>query len=201
MTRPRVTTETEAANLALARIGASPVASLADASKRARQAAAAFGPVRDALLRRAPWNFARVDAVLVEEPVTDPPGRFSRRFRLAERDLAVWEVHGLGADEWEVSSVETPQAIRYLLTDATAPVAVVTQRRDPAQWDALFTDVFCDMLAAELADAINGGGGDGLRERAERKLLPALRTDAREAARGARPRDTSWIAARRGWRG
>lgn len=199
MGSPRVTSETDAANLALARVGASPIVSLDDASKRARFAARAFGPTRDALLRRHPWNFALVTFQPVEQPDVTP-GRFSRGWLIPEEIVTIWDVLGLGADQWEMASQDgATTGYRLLMCDADAPQVRAARRRDPAYWDPLFVDVFASLLAAELAPALKGEGGEALREAAEARLLFAKRADSREAASGQVTRDTSWVAARRAW--
>lgn len=207
---PRAATETEAANLALQRIGQAPVAALTEQVKRARAAARAFGSVRDALIRRHPWNFAKQRVALTAMSPAPSDGPFARRFLLADTHLVVWGVEGLGEDEWEVAGDAPTGAAspplagpRWLYCDLEAPLAIIGVVRDPAFWDPIFLDVFADKLAAELAPALaaSPSAGDEFEQRAEAKLMRAVRADSREAAPSRRPQTTSWIAARggRGW--
>lgn len=204
---PRAATETEAANLALQRIGQAPVVALTEQTKRARAAARAFGSVRDALIRRHKWNFAEQRVALTAASPAPSAGPFAHRFLLADTHLVVWGVETLGEDAWKVAGaapladaaplIDGP---RWLYCDLEAPVAIIGVVRDPVYWDANFLDVFADKLAAELAPALglSPNAGDDFEQRGEMKLLRAIRADSREAAPSRRPQGTSWIAARAG---
>lgn len=200
MSLARAGNETEVANLALARIGEPGIASIDDPSRRARVCKQAFGAARDAVLRRGNWNFASAWTVPVEETPAPTIGRFSHRYRLPADCIAVRGVKGLEADAWLVEGAAPPSAAPLLLlTDASAPEVNYTAIRDPAQWDPLFLDVFCDWFAAEIAPQIGRAPEDGLKFRsaAESKLLDAKKADAREAARSERDYSRySWFRAR-----
>lgn len=58
--------ETDIANMALVRLGATPISTLSSTDPGAYQARTLYGPARDTLLRSAPWNFARVFSSLAQ---------------------------------------------------------------------------------------------------------------------------------------
>lgn len=204
----RSQTEVEAASGALALLGQPPIADLTQATAGARAAASRFADVRDALLRAYDWNFAAA----WDRPARDPQsalGPLTNRFPLPDDCLLVRGVDGLETDEWAVEAaaaqVGAEAGSRMVLATNADTVLVSYTRRveNPAQWDALFLDVFQLRLAAALAPMIGADPGKGaeLANRAEAMLLPAKRRDAREKARAQVSRSTSWLDARRsGWR-
>ena len=68
-----MTSVVEICNLALTRIGAQTINSLAEASAQAIHCNLLFGPTRDAVLRQVPWRFATARQVLALLDETHPP--------------------------------------------------------------------------------------------------------------------------------
>lgn len=181
----------ERCNSALASLGARSVTSLVEESKEARLCALRAEPVRDALLRAHPWNFAmkRAELPALAEGTGD-----ASRFQLPADCLIVRRVEAAEPDAWSVEG-------RTLIAPVPPPAAVRYTARitDPTQWDALFAECFAAKLAAELAVAVTGSRG----EEAHReklylgKLADARRNDAQESG-GTMLRDGSWLDARVG---
>ena len=181
----------ERCNAALASLGARSVTSLGEESKEARLCALRAEPVRDALLRAHPWNFAMRRADL---PALAEEADGANRFQLPADCLIVRLVEAAEPDDWRVEG-------RTLIAPVPPPAAVRYTARitDPTQWDALFAECFSAKLAAELAVAVTGSRAEeGHREQLYRaKLAEARRNDALESG-SAVPREGSWLEARVG---
>lgn len=205
MTAPSPLTETAMANGALAEIGETAITDIDDPKRAAaRVCKQNFGAVRDALLRRVPWQFAqhRVSPAAVAAPAGSP---WAYRYRMPGDCIAPQDIVGADPASWEVSSAGDDQSLGVVVdANITAPQIVYTRRIvNPAQWDALFAQVFQLMLAAKINPLI---GRDKQKTndcllRAERLLGTASRLDAQAQAANRVSGNTSWIAARRGWRG
>lgn len=204
----RAATEVQAANGALRHIGEPALASLDEPRAAARACKPAFPDVRDALLREADWNFATAWAVpaCLPGPAIGP---LKKRYAMPADCVGVRYIDGLTEDDWAVEDAAllpgqpAPEAI-IVVTNATAPRICYTRRiENVALWDALFLDVFQLRLGAAIAPGIGRSRAIAveLEARATARLKPAKRRDAREKARTAVTRETSWISARRSYRG
>lgn len=202
----RATSETEAANGALAHVRHPPIASIDERRAVAIACRTRFADTRDALLRDYPWNFATAWVV----PAADPRpalGPLKIRYPLPEDCLRVRRVVGLESDAWAVEAAnvapgEEPTLVAVLVSNAAAPHVEYTRRvENPTLWDALFLEIFQLMLGARIAPLIarNAGLAAELEGRARALLKPARRVDAQEKARSDIPRRSTWIDARRGW--
>lgn len=146
-------TETAVANAALSLIGIStPLTDIDnDDSGNARTVRLHFASVRDALLRRYPWNFAEKYDTLTALP-SAPKFNYSYAYNMPSDCLRVLEVGGThwtrARDVWKVQG-------RTILTDECAPLPVIYTRREDrvAIWDALFRLAFEVALAARIAPA------------------------------------------------
>lgn len=202
----RATTEVQAANGALAHCKHPPIASLTEKRAAARYCRTRFADVRDALLREYPWNFSTAWVTPSMHPVP-ARGPLKNRYPLPDDCLGVRFVEGLETDEWAVEAstldpAEPPLLAGMLVTNANAPNICYGKRIETvALWDALFLEVFQLKLGAAIAPLLKRSTAlaEALDARASAKLRPAKRTDAQEKARTEIPRDTSWLAARRGW--
>ncbi len=203
----RAASEVEAANGGLSEIGEPPIASLDEPRAAARVCKSRFHDVRDTLLREVDWNFAT--AWVVPGMHTTPAiGPLKNRYILPPDCVKVRFVKGLDADEWalEASSVApTTQPILggVLVTNAVAPKVCYTRIiEQPVLWDALFLQVFQKRLGAAIAPRIGRSQAIAGRLNGEAVALlkVAKRKDAQEKARTELPRETSWLAARRGGR-
>lgn len=199
----RATVDLHAANGALALLGEARLTSLDEDRPAARAITDAFGNVRDALLRRHPWNFALKYRNLTRDP-TLPAGSFAYGFPLPSDCLRVRSVDGLGADAWAVEAPENadPNATQLapvLFCDTTsARIAYTASIVHVGLWDSLFLEVFELELAARIAGVVGQAGmADTLRVTAASRLSSARRVDEREAARSRITSDVSFLRARR----
>lgn len=181
-----LTTQTQLANLALAKIGARRIASLeGDSSEEARQCRLHFEHKRDTLLRRHQWNFAKA-RVALSRLTDDPVSEWGAAWQLPA-DL-VRHIRIVGADrDIPVTSYEIEG--RKLLCDITEDLGIVyvSNAKPVNEWDSLFVDALVLQLAAELAGPIaqNPAQAADLLTQFERLALPAAETaDAREVLSG-----------------
>lgn len=183
--------EVERANAALTAIGARRINSLSEDVKEARVCSLRFGPVRDALIRAHPWNFALSRARL-PAAADAPAWGWARAFPFPADALRIWRVSGLTDDDWAVEG-------RQILTDAAAPLAIQYLRRatNPADWDPGFAEAFAARLAAEIAADIvdETTTVERMWGLYRDKAAEARRADAQEGSAERLP-DPSWIAAR-----
>lgn len=199
----RAADELGAINQTLILLGEEQISSLSGGSLAARTLPKAFAGVRDALLRRHPWNFATRRATLSADPDA-PPGSFSTGYALPADCLRVRAVTGAAEDDWAVEDGAADRSpapsTSYLYTDITAPEIVYTRLvAEVARWDALFLEIFTLELAA-AAGATFGQSraeSEAFSARAAAKLAAARRIDEREAARSKSRHTVSYVAVRR----
>lgn len=153
-----LTSRTQLANLALAKIGATQLGNIdTDQTEEARQARLHFDHLRDTLLRQHPWNFG-TRYVALSAIATDP---------LAEWDSA-WQLPGDLVRLLRVTHPDDPDTPltrfsiqgRHLhlsstdIGEDTPVIAYVSSATPVAEYDALFVEAFALRLAAELASSI-----------------------------------------------
>jgi hypothetical protein len=188
------TSETEICNLALLRLGnAISISSLGEDSKNARLCNLIYASARDAVLRAHPWNFA-VKRVELASEATTPAFEFAYQYTLPTDCLKVIRT------DWEALDLATEYRIEgnKLLTDeGTASIEYIARITDVAQFDALFTDVLAQRIAAELCIPItdNASGSQSLWQIYQLKLSEARSVDGQEGT----PRmvtSNDWLIAR-----
>lgn len=146
-------TKEQIVNLALIKLGATPILSFDDDSLEGRLARASYEHYRDAELRAHPWNFALEQQSLVAASNTpafgfsyaydlpEAPDKCLRVLRVNEEDenTDLWEVHG-----------------RQLFTDFGSPILIeyIKQETNVSRYDVLFVDCLASRLAKEWAEAI-----------------------------------------------
>jgi hypothetical protein len=199
----RSAAEVEVANGALVHLREAPLNSLDDDRTAAVHVRAHFGSVRDALLRRHPWNFAETRDTLAQDPLASK-GKFDLTFPLPGDCVRVFEVENADANTWQVETRKAATEgvdleVAVLSTSISAPRVVYNRIvGNPALWDPLFVEVFSLKLAAK----IGGGLGrdktelDSLSMEAEKLLMVSRRADEREAARQELPRDIPHLTRR-----
>lgn len=185
-------TETAVANEALSHVKQTELVSLdADNTVTARKVKKHFASVRDALLRRYPWNFAST-RVLLEAQVQGPLFGFKYLYALPHDCVAVRQVMGCSKDDYKVEK-------RGIVTDLVPPLKVIYTRfaYEVALWDPIFRSAFGYTLAAALGPELNAD--DRLiklcQEQAEELLAAAFPSDAAEGT----PEDIAngdWLDAR-----
>lgn len=134
---------------ALQQLGDAPIASFAASEgKRAVLCGNLWPQVRDDMLRKHTWPFARVRVLLAPESTT-PEFDWSYSFLLPGDWLRTLQVGERGQ--------RTPyeQAGRRILANvASLPLVYVSTSEDPAAWDSTFCDLVCAEMQARLAYAI-----------------------------------------------
>ena len=141
------TSEVQICNLALAKLGARFINSLAEESREARYCNAFYPEVRDAVLREHPWNFAEKETALVEDPANPPVVKYATAYHLP--------TDCLHARHLENTATEFTVTGRKLHTNQpNAKLAYTARITDPAEFDASFTLALSARLAAELAEPV-----------------------------------------------
>jgi len=130
-------------NKALYLLGEDEIALLTDAVKPARVCNVLFEPVRDALLRQFPWNFA-VKRAALSQSTSSPAFGFDYEYQLPADCLRVLEVQD-SRISWKVEG-------RKLITNSdTISIRYIARITDPTQYDSQFVDLLSARLASELA--------------------------------------------------
>ncbi len=147
------TSKVSICNAALAKIGAEPIASLEEDTKRARFAAAAYDPVLAEVLAEHAWPFALARASLAR--LADAPlYGFSYAYQLPTDFIALVDTSAGPGLAYQIEG-------RELLTDAdTVMLRYVRRVTDPALFHSAFSDLLSTRLAAELALAITRKSAD-----------------------------------------
>lgn len=152
--------QTEIANRALSKIGASRILDLSDDTKEARAVTAAWNVLRDAELRIRSWNFAmqRTTLPAMED---DPAWGYALQYQLPSDCLRIVQVNDVYWAQGLVNYRNSDTSMYKLegnkiLTDVPAPLKLryIKRVEDTTQWDAAFVEVFACRLAAELCEEI-----------------------------------------------
>jgi hypothetical protein len=158
-------TQTELANLALAKIGSATIRSIDDTTvKEAVLAKLHFGQARDEVLRAHFWGFACAVLAIDEEAAGD-----SLTFAA---EIVPWAAaYAVPADFLKLRAVLRPDgsqidkfdlrrvnAKRCLVTNVTGGILLhyVARVVDPGEFDPLFASALVTLLASKLARAISG---------------------------------------------
>jgi hypothetical protein len=186
--------EVEICNRALQKLGADPITSLTENSKRARECNRAYEPLRDALLRKHKWSFAIERAEL--SALSDAPA-FGWDY---EYQLPTDCMRLLHDDPGYVPNTPTRSIEgRSILTDETAPLQIryVKQVTDPNEMDPLFRETLACEIALELCEAITQSNTKKADIRQDRKetLAEAKRVNAIEKEPEESPEDY-WVTVR-----
>jgi hypothetical protein len=170
-------TPTDICNMAISRLGQPKINDIAENSAAAIACRDHFEPVRDALLRGHPWNFATTRADLAEGDT--PAYGWSRSFILPDDFLRLNTVNGVEASRCEADYSLTFRTI-YSNAD-TLQVTYVKRIEDTTLFDPLFIEAFVLKLAAaiapSIADPTEKGAMEGL---AASRLRDAAFADASE---------------------
>lgn len=199
-----VASNTEIANLALSKLGASRLLDLdTDDTKAARAMRACFESVRDDEVSNYPWKFAMTRTTL--PALADaPPWGFKSQFQSPADCVRLVQINDFDLSQNQIDYRQAPAPSYQLegsliLTDLPAPLKVRYLRRvtDPALMDASFVQALACRLAAETCEEI-------LQSAQKKSLLlqeyrgavrSAWMNDAIEKSPEA-PADDSWIMGR-----
>ena len=148
----------EIANLALSLIGEASIVTLDNSTPSGRAASLHYLPVRDALLRSHPWNFAQVRAQLTADIIA-PLFDWGYAYTMPAACLCLTEINGI-----PVAEPRTDYLIegRKILTNTSTLVAAVSTiniiytSNAPAvpTYDPLFVEILTLKLAIAIADKI-----------------------------------------------
>lgn len=193
-----MTTETEIANRALQKIGAKRIGAYGETtSKEGREVLAAWDRVRQAELRKYPWNFAVTRASIAASVLT-PEWGFDQCFEKPAECLRIIEVFGArSADDYQVESLA--DGTQVIACDFAAPLLVryIRDVTNVGAWDATFAEAFASKLGMELAPTITDSSVKTDRAQADYKqaIKDAGFDDAVENPPEDRPED-DWNMAR-----
>jgi hypothetical protein len=178
---------TEIANLALSHLGARRLTELdTDTTVEAQACRLHYTRVRDALLRRMPWNFATKRAAVVysSSPISD----WVSSWTLPADCVRVLRV---SLDDPLAAKRDFAVEGRKLLTDhasnATVEIVYTSNTAATTDYDPLFFDAFSYLLAAAVAPDITDNptlAESCLAKYQALGLADAIRADAREAFAG-----------------
>lgn len=145
--------ETSIANLALAKLGISPIMALTDDSKQAQFANRFYNQTRDEVMSSHRWNFAMRRDTL-NHLASDPAFQWEYAYQLPVDCLRVVQLNGyLPTERLGLFSVEANQ----LLTDAEeAQVRYISRVTDGSFYPPLFVSALATMLAMRLAGPLTG---------------------------------------------
>jgi len=135
--------DVEIANSALAKVGAEPITSLADNSRRARLINGQYEKIRDKLLRSHPWNFAMKRVTLTPNGNT-PTFEYEQEF-----DLPADYLRGVREEDktidWKI------EGGKLLANEQTFNLLYISKVTDPTMFDASFDELLSLKLAYEIS--------------------------------------------------
>lgn len=131
-------------NSALIKLGVETITSLSGTSKQAVLANEQYTKIRDDLLARYYWAFAKKRVALVED-TTAPAFEYENRFVLPNDYIRALYVYPSGTTEWLEEG-------GYLLTnDESVELVYIAQITDTTKFSKTFDEVFALRLAYDLA--------------------------------------------------
>lgn len=182
-------------NRALQKIGARRITSLVEDSVNARACLVAYETIRDAELRKHPWNFAISRGSLAADATAPDWGR-TNSFTLPSdflRLLAPYPEDNLNDLDWQIEDGK-------IMTDEDAPLYIRYIKRvtDANTMDVLFREALSCALAVELCDEITQSNTkrEILVAMYDRAIRDAKKANAIERVSAMPPEDT-WITARK----
>lgn len=188
------TSEVGLANAALILLGESTISALTDDVKAARLCNARYASVRDAILRRHPWNCAtkRKDLGAVLTGSDAPAWGFTYAYQLPTDFIRMVR--------FEDQTIQYKIEAGKFLTDANpAKIAYIYRLTDVPTMDALLQEAISAQLAAEIAKAL--GGSETLAEKlagmADEKIQEAQFIDSQESGID-QITSSSWLDSRNG---
>tara|TARA_Y100001938_G_C8066646_1_gene420582 strand:- start:374 stop:955 length:582 start_codon:yes stop_codon:yes gene_type:complete len=140
--------EVQICNLALAKIGDQQIISLTENSKAGRLCNLVYEPMRDAVLRSHPWNFAVKRETLALDS-TAPAYEYTSRFALPVDFMRLLKTNMVDTASFVLEG-------KYILCDAdTLIIKYIRRETDPENFDLLFMETLSARIAAELAISLS----------------------------------------------
>ena len=149
-------TKTAICNLALSKLGATPIVSTGENTVNAEHLRTHYDAVLAEILRKAPWSFAILRAVV--PALTAPAWGWSKAYQIPAGCIHILEVNSYTTED----SVDPPFEIEggMILCDAdSCKVRYVSLQEDPATYPGDFTETFATLLAARICPGITGDVG------------------------------------------
>lgn len=156
------TSKTDIANLALQKIGVSPINSIDDeGSKPARTCKQNYDHARRVTLMKAQWKFAK-KLVGLSKDAAAPAWKWQASYTLPVDHLKLVEIEG--ENVWEPKEyfdVQQGKLMLYLDTASDAPADTVNieyifDQQDTTTFDPLYVDALAYQLAALIARPLTG---------------------------------------------
>jgi hypothetical protein len=145
--------ETSICNLALAKLGVSPIMALTDDSKQAQFCSRFYAQTRDEVLQSHRWNFSMKREVL-NRLATPPLFGWQYAYQLPADCLRVIQLNGYEPkDRYGLFSVERGQ---LLTDDEVAEIRYIARVEDGSFYHPLFVHALATMLASRLAGPLTG---------------------------------------------
>jgi hypothetical protein len=145
--------ETSICNLALAKLGISPIMALTDQSKQAQFCSRFYAQTRDEVLQTHRWNFAMRRAAL--NKLTDAPqSEWAAAYQLPVDCLRVVELNGY--EPTERKGEFSVEAGTLLTNDDEANIRYIARVSDGSFYHPLFVHALATMLASRLAGPLTG---------------------------------------------
>lgn len=206
------TSETEICNLALVRLGHTPITTLSEGTPTADLCNLFYPITRDSLLRSHPWNFAISRATLALSATT-PNHEFSYQHTLPADCLKVirtgWEADGTTSGSAVYgfpgvagyAGVEIPYRVEgrsILCNETVVKIEYIAKITDVSQFDPLFVTALSLNLALSIGMRLTDNATlvKGLSDEFRLAMVEARMNDATEGT----PRDvvdtSGWIVAR-----
>lgn len=157
------TSPVEVCNIALRRLGADPIVSFTEGTKRSTLCAALYQPTVDRLLREHTWNFAQF-RVALNLLATAPAFGYEHQYSLPTNPLCL-KVNETDPDDAEYDIENTYDAgtgsmVKVLVTDApTLSIRYTGRVTDVSIWDASFLDTVASDLETQMARPITEDAG------------------------------------------
>jgi hypothetical protein len=141
----KIASQVQIINLALGRLGANEITSLVENTTEQRLAVNAWDIARRACLRDHTWNFATTDVELNKiEGYTS--FEYSHAYQLPSNNIRLLQVYG--------NPVYKVQGRKVLTNQPTCKIKYIADATDTSEWDASFTDLVAQRLAADMAFAL-----------------------------------------------
>lgn len=135
-------------NQALSWLGVNPITSLDDDLKQAALCKTNYPPIRDAVLERGNWSFAKKRVELAAEVAT-PAFEYAYQYPLPSDCLRVLSINKYDIDDetldWQLEDN------KILTNQSTCKIVYISQVTNPNKFSALFTQALAARIAADLA--------------------------------------------------
>lgn len=194
--------EVDVINVALRRIGASPIVNLGDGTPSSNTAEDIYEYDRDTLLASHPWNFA-TKRIKLAQSSTAPAFEFDHAYPLPSDWLRTISVHdndaGHGTVLYRMELIGSQKAI--VTSSDAVYLRYVARVTDPNAMTPDFLDALSFVVARDFSIPIASSNTlfEQMSKAADRATARARSTDAMGSFPELRPRG-SWASSRGGWR-